>query len=257
MTSLGEARKGHFGDFTETGYAEILRLAKARYRFEPFGTTAQHDHVLWRHDLDYSVHRAVRLARIEAEHGVQATYFFFFRTPYYSLMETPTAAAAREILSLGHHAGLHFDPTHYSALGDTRPLEQAIAFERNVLADVLDGTVNAVSFHNPAHAGLLDNDAPMLACMISAYGKAIRAGYEYVSDSFGFWRYDRLRDVLASGTHRNLHVLTHPEWWVPDALPPRARVARCANGRAAAMMKTYDDLMDEANMTDTLAALRE
>ena len=251
-----QTRDGRFGEFTEAGYKDILRLAKERYRFERFGTATEHDHVLWRHDLDYSIHRALRLARIEADLGVHATYFFFLRTPYYSLMETATVIAAREILSLGHNAGLHFDPTFYTALGDSRPLESAIEFERGVLEDVLGTPVEVLSFHNPAHAGLLDNDAPQFAGMLSAYGKGLREEYEYISDSFGYWRFRPLREVLETGVHKKLHVLTHPEWWVPEAMPPRERVSRCVNGRAAAMMKAYDDLMEEAGMTETLRALR-
>lgn len=251
-----QTRDGRFGEFTERGYTEILRLAKERYRFERFGTATEHDHVLWRHDLDYSIHRALRLARIEADLGVQATYFFFLRSPYYGLMEAATAVAAREILSLGHRAGLHFDPTFYTALGDARPLESAIEFERGVLEDLLGAPIEVLSFHNPAHAGLLDNDPPQLAGLINAYGKGLRTEYAYISDSFGFWRFEPLREVLETGAHKKLHVLTHPEWWVPDAMPPRERITRCAKGRAAAMMKAYDDLMDETDMTEILRSLQ-
>ncbi len=246
---------GRFAEFTERGYAEILRLAKERYRFEGFGTASAEDHVLWRHDLDYSIHRALRLARIEAGLGVQATYFFFLRSPYYSLMEAAIAVAAREILTLGHYAGLHFDPTFYTAIGDARPLEKAIEFERGVLEDLLGAPVEVVSFHNPALAGLLDNDSPYLAGLINAYGKALREDYVYISDSYGFWRFESLREELASGAHKKLHVLTHPEWWVPEAMPPGERIARCTNGRADAMMKAYDDLLENAGMTETVRAL--
>ena len=49
-----------------------------------------------------------------------------------------------------------------------------------------------------------------------------------------------LREVLAEGGHARLQVLTHPEWWVPEPLPPRARVARAIDGRAAAAAGRYD-----------------
>ena len=247
---------GRFAEFTERGYAEILRLAKERYRFERFGTASGEDHVLWRHDLDYSMQRALRLARIEADLGVRATYFFFLRSPYYSLMEAAAAMVAREILALGHHAGLHFDPTFYTALGDTRTLESAIEFERGVLEDLLGAPVEVVSFHNPALAGLLDNDSPRLAGLINAYGKGLKEDYKYLSDSYGFWRFESLREVLGSGTHKKLHVLTHPEWWVAEAMPPGERIARCVNGRAAAMTKAYDDLLKDTNMTERVRALQ-
>ena len=63
-------------DFTETEYDRLVRLALQHYRFASFvdERDASPGTVLWRHDLDFSVHRALALARIEAEAGAHATY---------------------------------------------------------------------------------------------------------------------------------------------------------------------------------------
>jgi hypothetical protein len=53
-----------------------------------------------------------------------------------------------------------------------------------------------------------------------------------------------LAQVIAAGGPR-LQVLTHPEWWVPEPMPPRARVARAIDGRAAYMAARYDAAMRE------------
>lgn len=47
--------RSEFGDFTETNYRELLRLALTRYRFARFGDSGTDRHVLWRHDIDVSV----------------------------------------------------------------------------------------------------------------------------------------------------------------------------------------------------------
>ena len=44
--------------------------------------------------------------------------------------------------------------------------------------------------------------------------------------------------------YERLQVLTHPEWWVPDALSPRDRVARCVEGRASAALAGYDSALE-------------
>jgi hypothetical protein len=49
-------------EFTEAAYRRILQAAKGHYRFERFGTSSAEPHVLWRHDIDISVHRALRIA---------------------------------------------------------------------------------------------------------------------------------------------------------------------------------------------------
>ncbi len=86
----------HFEDFTETSYREIVASARERYAFEPFGTATTSPHVLWRHDVDYSVHRAAALARIEADLGVRATYFVYCTATSIACWSPPsTPACAR------------------------------------------------------------------------------------------------------------------------------------------------------------------
>src|SRR5437763_13714213 len=75
-----------FADFTEANYRNILRLASSRYRFARFGNADTDKHVLWRHDVDTSMNRALRLAEIEAEEGAIARYFLFPRCRFYNFL---------------------------------------------------------------------------------------------------------------------------------------------------------------------------
>jgi hypothetical protein len=58
------------------------------------------------------------------------------------------------------------------------------------------------------------------------------------------WRHERLFDLLENPVHDRLHVLTHPEWWTPQAMNPRARLQRSLDGQSAAVGRYYDDLVD-------------
>ena len=69
--------------------------------------------------------------------------------------------------------------------------------------------------------------------------------YAYVSDSNGYWRFERLPEVLAAGAHERLHVLTHPEWWQEQPMSPRERILRCIEGRGRASEATYDALLSD------------
>jgi hypothetical protein len=229
---------GSLRDFTESHYMEVLRVAAGRFDFEPFGTTSAEPHVLWRHDLDFSVHRAVRLAEIEASLGVRSTYFFMLTSDFYNLLEADVLARARAIADLGHWCGLHYDVGAPVGPGS---LDDRAAWQRGILETMLDRSVQAVSFHNPTVAGF-DVDATTVGGMVSAYGAEVRATYRYISDSNGFWRFDRLADVVASDEPR-VHVLTHPAWWQRDPMPPRSRVVRCIDGRAGAAIRRYDQLL--------------
>ncbi len=79
--------------------------------------------------------------------------------------------------------------------------------------------------------------------MLHTGARSVRDDYAYISDSNGYWRFDRLPEVIADGAHERLHVLTHPEWWQEVAMAPRDRILRCISGRARAAEATYDALL--------------
>ena len=81
------AKRYNFSDFTEKHYITLIKLAKKKYLFEPFTTKTEEPHVLWRHDVDSSVHRALKLAKIEKKLGVKSTYFLRLHSEWYNLFE--------------------------------------------------------------------------------------------------------------------------------------------------------------------------
>jgi hypothetical protein len=233
-----------FEDFTESAYTTALEVARSKYEFATFTSRPDGRHVLWRHDIDFSVHRGLRLAEIEAELGLRSTYFMYLHCASYNLLSGLVASKARRIIGLGHDLGLHFDLTFYGgALGRDDFLER-VASEKRLLAELFGQEPVAVSFHL---YGVLENKPPdedLICGMVNAYGPTIRNGYAYCSDSNGVWRHARLLDVLERGEADRLHVLTHPEWWTPEPMSPRARIQRCLDGQASAVGKYYDDLTD-------------
>jgi hypothetical protein len=227
-------------DFTESSYRRLIQSARDRYEFKPFSRAIwDSPHLLWRHDVDFSVHRALALARIETDHAVHATYLLSLTGPFYNVLEPAVLSRIREIADLGHWLGLHFDPGAHPEANSDELLMAKLAFERDLLSEVTEQPIEAVSFHNPGATGADALEADQLAGMINVYGHRIRASYAYASDSNGYWRHERLHDVIESGCHERLHVLTHPEWWQAEAMSPRARLERCLEGRTAYAREWY------------------
>ncbi len=229
-------------DFTESSYEALLVQAKLEnYEFCLFEDVPQGKHVLWRHDVDYSLQRAKRLAQIEREQGVCATYFICLRLPFYNLLEAESAEIVREIESMGHGIGLHFDSGFYEGDWNQELLEARISDEKQVIESNLGVTLSAVSFHDPTAGNMMRFDQNSLGGLVNAYGREFRENYGYCSDSNGYWRHEPIYDVVSSGKFDKLQVLTHPAWWLPNALPPRERIERAVLGRARSVMRGYDE----------------
>lgn len=228
-------------DFTEAAYKKMLLLARDRgYRFTNYNKRSSEKHVLWRHDIDLSVHRALRLAEIDAEAGIISTFFVNPHSTFYNMLEPGILALLARIRGLGHDLGLHFDAeAHKGRLGTLDGLTRCLTRERDLLADWLGSEISVFSFHNPDVANLLSFDQDEVAGMVNTYGRTFRESYAYASDSNGHWRHKSI-PVIINEDHPRLQILTHPGWWTPEPLPPRQRLERCAMGRARRQMSDND-----------------
>ncbi|MHC2333172.1 hypothetical protein [Bradyrhizobium sp. USDA 4454] len=230
-----------FSEFTEIGFRQLLLLLKAGgYRFARYGEPAGGRHVIWRHDVDVSMHRAAALAEIEAEEGAVATYFVNPHCPFHNLLEPQIMALVRRIAGLGHEIGLHFDAGAYPVTHwNDAELAAAVQHERRLLELALEVPVRCMSWHNPDMTNLLEFEAEEIGGLVNAYAGRYRRDYVYCSDSNGYWRFKPMSEVITHG-HRQLHLLTHPEWWTPEPMAPSERIDRAILGRASYVRRDYD-----------------
>ena len=64
-----------------------------------------------RHDIEFSVDRALKMAKIEAnELGISSTYTIQLRNNTYNAISEKNIKLVREIKELGHKIGLHQNP---------------------------------------------------------------------------------------------------------------------------------------------------
>lgn len=235
----------YFEDFTEEGYRYLLRLAKMKYHFigyEDYKNGGRN--IIWRHDIDLSVHRAFRLAKIEAEEGVKSTYFIHLHSEFYNALEYEIRNLIKNIISLGHFVGLHFDPNFYGINIEQIDLfDFHILKEKELLERLFDQKIKVFSFHNPEQGQWINFCEDECHGMLNTYGECFK-NYGYCSDSNGYWRFRRLTDVLKEADG-NYQILTHPGWWTPEAMSPRDRISRAINGRADAQHKKYDFFIND------------
>ena len=232
----GESRDS---DFTIAAYRDLLRLAKEKYQFAFYGHIEWGQRfVLWRHDCDYSLNRALAVAKIEAKEGVFSTYFLNPHCAFYNLFEKGQFQIVREILGMGHQIGLHFDAA-FHCTQDENVLASQVRAEADLLGLSFGVRPEVFSFHNPLVSHLsYDNES--YGGLINCYSRRFKSEVPYCSDSNGYWRFRRLHDVLVQGTNPCLQVLTHPEWWQESPMSPRRRIFRSVYGRAKAVLAVND-----------------
>ena len=243
--------KSDIQDFTEQHYRKILKVAKEHYKFIFYDSkTITKPHIILRHDIDASVHRALKIAKIENEYGIKSTFFLRIHSEFYNLFEKDITEKIYEIIKLKHKIGLHFEKEFYPKIKNQPELETTLLKEKKLLENVFNYKINAFAFHNPTFCNMLRFDQKRLGTMLNAYGKKIKADYRYCSDSDGYWRHDRIFDVIQSKKYDRLHILTHPEWWHTKPMTPKERIKRAIECRAKNQLNSYKNMLKNAGRHD-------
>lgn len=198
-------------DFTHAGYRTLLNHIRSRghvicaFRDTP----ASGKYVILRHDIDYSVVKALELAEIEHELGVRATVFLMLSSTYYNLLHIEQLRAARRIVALGHEIGFHYDTDLF---GDAPAATgQRIAAQARFLSDLLETPVAMVAQHNPSVVATRVS----VPGYVDAYADRFCKDIAYLSDSRRLWG---TRDpVRFFEEHERTQLLIHPLWWSADS----------------------------------------
>jgi hypothetical protein len=234
--------KYHFNDFTRKNLKRILKIAGGNYRFVEYGEKDfTKKSIFLRHDVDFSVNSAFALASIEAGLKIKSTFFLLPHSDFYNLFEDEITSIIRKIIESGHKIGLHFDCTYYNVKSE-KELVKKLNLEKNFLQNIFETDIKVFSFHNPDKFALSCKDY-RYAGMINTYSDFFNKKVTYISDSNGYWRFNRLEDILKEGKEDALQILLHPEWWQAEVMSPKERVWRCIDGRAEKTRSKYVSIL--------------
>lgn len=247
-------------DFTIEQYSQILQQIKTAYKFVNYSDcihsvdNSNLDNVIiWRHDVDVSVHNALRLAQIEYKMGIKATYFFLLNSWFYDIRDPLIHSLLVKIKKLDHNIGLHFDFSYIPGglINNQADFTKSLEYQKKELENIADCTIDVFSMHNPTVIQpifLAELNHAITHCdMINVYHDFFIKKFKYCSDSNGLWRFQRLDSIIDPALYPQLHVLTHPEWWTNEFMTPREKIVYALNGRVKSVMKQYDQLLADCN----------
>ncbi len=196
-------------DFTYDSYLKMIKqILENGFNLCSFSNyKEEHFPCILRHDIDYSLDLALDYARFESENNIFSTYFVLLTTKTYNALTSENVDKIKSIRKLGHSIGLHFDEMRY----DNSDVINEIIHEKNLLEYFIEGTVDAVSMHQPSSTFIESN--VKIPGLVNTYSFDFFNLMFYCSDSCRNWKYDVSEIILYGKEKKGIQILTHPIWW--------------------------------------------
>lgn len=230
--------------FTYDGYLELLNLLKENgYKIGNYNDWKEYKRcVILRHDVDTDLQQAFKMAGLEYKNEIKSTYFVLLTSNFYNLFSHKNREILKEIQSMGHAIGLHFDEMAYPGdSGNVEKIRLDIRKELNIMSEILDTEVTNFSYHRPSKA-ILDADI-CLQGTTNVYGTRFFKEFKYLSDSRMHWR-EPVEEIVKSGKFPFMQILLHPFWYHEKEMNIREIIENFVSNACA---ERYQDL--DENMT--------
>lgn len=205
--------------FSLIRYPKVLtRLIETGSFVCPSPTEFRKKSYFLRHDVDFSIRNAVKMARIEKQLGIHAHFYFLTDSQSYNVGSSNFRNTVDEIKSLGHCLGLHYDRQNESISVEEEFLTQ---IKRLSVAAKME--IGIYSPHNPGPLVMkYARDIPPE--YINAYSYVNEGRMGYISDSNGKWQSDYLLEFLQDDSKNSYQILIHPEWWTEQEMEPLSKI---------------------------------
>ncbi len=171
--------------------------------------------IISRHDIDFSMGAALKMALLERDIGIKSTYFLLLKSDFYNLHSSSSSNIIKAIINCGHNIGLHFDASIYK--DDKCSIDDAVQKECDILSSIVERSIDIVSFHRPTKQ--LIGYPDKVGGRIHTYQPYYFYDIGYCSDSRGEWHYGSPLDHKSYKNGTAIQLLTHPIWWVFNGTP--------------------------------------
>lgn len=208
-------------DFSYEGYAHMIEVVHDKLPIVDFRDVLESNHERFcviRHDIEFSVDRALELANVESMFGINSTYTVQLRNNTYNALSEKNIKAVKEIKKLGHHIGLHQNPPSMHddqlkdyILKDIETLEHYYGFE-----------VDRYAFHRCGSNPDILKKYVEVPNKINCYAEEFFHYFNgerpedlrvhYLADSNHMWKYGHPLDLNLDKVNK-LQLLTHPYSW--------------------------------------------
>jgi hypothetical protein len=201
-------------------YSKIIRTALSRgYRFAPFrhSLNDKQPTIFLRHDVDYSLTLALKMAQANEALGVRGTFFLLFRSEIYNVLSPASIALAKKIHELHQFLGMHAVARVH---GDgSQALQQGVSRDFKSLRNSIPQIHAICSWHNPTPELIRQfREKRFVGGLLNTYASDFTQRVAYMSDSNRRHSVEDFLSALDPEKHPFLQFLFHPLYWVcPEA----------------------------------------
>lgn len=232
-------------------YRKILKNIKASGKLMDYKDALNADEFLiLRHDVEFSLERAYRMAQIEACEGgggVTATYFVQITNNSYNALSMQNRKLIKEISDMGHKIGLHY---HLNQVTDPLKTRDGIRDQIRIMSEMCGIVIDRFSIHRPVRE-VYYNSIPIEG-VINAYasefftlteeGAAVKEEaleVKYIADSRHRWNYG-YPDVDTFSRNKKIQLLIHPDFWSHEGWGAKRNFEKLIEENIGAYIETLD-----------------
>jgi|TARA_B100000073_G_scaffold35456_1_gene26736 hypothetical protein len=240
--------------FNYSEYRNIIKLVQSYLRIYDFKEVLNYNpsqYCVLRHDIEFSIDRALMLARIESDElGVKSTYTVQLRNNTYNALSQKNIEAIQEIEKLGHKIGLHQNPPPM----EDDELVDYILKDIETLEHYYDFEVDRFAFHRCGSNPEILEKYVEVPNKINCYGKEFfhyfkgprpdKLDVHYLADSNHQWKYGHPMHIDYSKYPWRMQLLTHPFSWTENGYENMNNFTRLIRERT-------DELVNDMNSETT------
>ena len=232
--------------FSYAEYRNIITLVKHNLPIMDFSEVSDEvdSFCVLRHDIEFSIDRALEMARIEHEDlNVHSTYTVQLRNNTYNALSQKNIESIQEIESMGHYIGLHQNPPMMEddelidyIMKDIETLEHYYGFE-----------VDRFAFHRcGSNPGILEKYVEVPG-KINCYAEDFfhyfsgdrpeELRVHYLADSNHQWKYGNPFEIDYWDLPQKMQLLTHPYSWSEDGYDNNSNFIKVIRERSDELRK--------------------
>ena len=214
--------------FSYDEYKEIISLIQEYLPIVDFNDVIDNNldkYCVIRHDVEYSLDRALQLAKLENELNVKSTYCIQVRNNIYNAISDKNIELVKQIHTLGHEIALHQDPP---AGLDDNGLKKYLLQDIKVLSTYYDLPIKVFSYHRPKQeylqkyftvGDLINTNGNKFFHYFNGKGtiNPEERDVTYLADSNHLWKWGDPKDVDFSKINK-LQMNMHPYSWSKEGL---------------------------------------